>query len=417
VAGDSSSARARPINISVTAALNVHSAVAAPARLAAVDSYRLKGHAGDPDLDGVVSHLALVLRVPIAVINLVGPDLQCYPAEYGVGAPTSHVPDGLSFCAHVVAERAPLAVADARNHPVFSDNPLVIAGRVASFLGVPLIDEDGFVLGTLSVFDSRPREFTAEDRAALETLVRLVRAVLSLRRQVALHAWDAELLAAQSRVLEEVATGRPLAGTLDLLAATVRSLTPSADAARLPALREAVDRLTAVATHAYDRRRAMERMANQDALTGLANRAHFTQAGSAALAGGGAILFIDLDRFKEVNDRGGHALGDQLLIRIARRLRERIEGVAPDAIVGRLGGDEFAVVLPGLDREAATSLCEQLVHELQEQVAAGRRTVRVSSSIGLAMADPGSTFDDVLRAADDAMYTAKDNGRGGPHLL
>jgi diguanylate cyclase (GGDEF)-like protein len=158
-------------------------------------------------------------------------------------------------------------------------------------------------------------------------------------------------------------------------------------------------------------------MAHQDALTGLASRAHFTQAGSAALAAGGALLFIDLDRFKEVNDRGGHALGDQLLIRIARWLRERIEGVAPDAIVGRLGGDEFAVVLPGLDREAATSLCEQLVHELQEQVAAGRRTVRVSSSIGLAMADPGSTFDDVLRAADDAMYTAKDNGRGGPHLL
>jgi diguanylate cyclase (GGDEF)-like protein len=391
--------------------------VAAPARLAAVDSYRLTGHAEDPDLDGVVAHLAHVLRVPAAVINLVGSDLQCYPAECGVGAPASHVPDRVSFCAHVVAERAPLTVPDARNHPVFCENPLVIAGRVAAYLGVPLIDEDGFVLGTLSVFDSRPREFTAQDREVLETLVGLVRAVLSLRRRMARHVWDAQLLAAQGRVLEEVATGRPLAGTLELLAAAVRDLTPTADAPRLQTLHDAVDRLTAVATHADDRRRAMERMAHQDSLTGLANRAHVTRAGPAALAAGGAILFIDLDRFKEVNDRGGHALGDQLLIRIARRLREQVEDVAPDAIIGRLGGDEFAAVLPGLDRDAATRLGRHLVHVLVDEVVVGRRTLRVSSSIGLAMAGPGSRFDDVLRAADDAMYAAKEDGRGALHLL
>ncbi|MCW2537619.1 MAG: Diguanylate cyclase with sensor [Modestobacter sp.] len=414
---NSSNARTRPITTNVSAALSPHSAVADPARLAAVDSYRLTGHAGDPDLDSLVSHLAQVLRVPTAVINLVGPDHQCYPAECGAGIPSSQVPDKLSFCAQVVAERAPLMVSDARSHPVFSGNPLVLAGRVASYLGVPLIDEDGFVLGTLSVFDSRPREFTAEDRGVLEALVGLVRVVLSLRRRTALHAWDAQLLAAQGRVLEEVATGRPLVDTLDLLAATVRDLTPTADAPRLQALRTAVDRLTAVAIHADERRRAMERMAHQDSLTGLANRAYFTEAGSAALAAGGAVLFIDLDRFKEVNDRGGHALGDQLLIRIARRLREQIAEVTPDAVVGRLGGDEFAAVLPGLDREAAAGLGGRLVHALVDEVVAGRRTVRVSSSIGLAMARPGSTFDDVLRAADDAMYAAKDSGRGGLHLL
>jgi diguanylate cyclase (GGDEF)-like protein len=78
-------------------------------------------------------------------------------------------------------------------------------------------------------------------------------------------------------------------------------------------------------------------------------------AGSDALGAGGAILFIDLDRFKEVDDRGGHALGDQLLLRIATRLREHVERVTPDAIVGRLGGDEFAVVLPRMDPGAATS--------------------------------------------------------------
>jgi GGDEF domain-containing protein len=89
---------------------------------------------------------------------------------------------------------------------------------------------------------------------------------------------------------------------------------------------------------------------------------------------GGAVLFIDLDRFTEVNDRGGHALGDQLLIRIARRLREQIAEVTPDAVVGRLGGDEFAAVLPGLDREAAAGPGGRLVHALVDEVVAGRRT-------------------------------------------
>jgi diguanylate cyclase (GGDEF)-like protein len=131
----------------------------------------------------------------------------------------------------------------------------------------------------------------------------------------------------------------------------MRDPTPAADTSRLQALRTAVDRLTTVATHADERRRAMELMANQTR-RGLANRAHSTRAGSAALTAGGAVLFIDPDRFKEVNDRGGHALGDQLLIRFARRLREQVDAVTPDAIVGRLGGDEFAAVLPGPERTA-----------------------------------------------------------------
>src|SRR5215212_10114972 len=98
------------------------SAVADPARLAAISSYRLGGHAGDADLDAVVAYMARAVRAPIAIINLVGPDEQCFPAERGVGAPYSHVPDELSFCAYVVALRAPLMVPDAAEHPVFRSN-------------------------------------------------------------------------------------------------------------------------------------------------------------------------------------------------------------------------------------------------------------------------------------------------------
>jgi GAF domain-containing protein len=143
------------------------SAVADPARLSALASYRLGGHAGNADLDAVVAYVARALDAPIAVINLVGPDLQCFPAEIGVGVPFSEVPDELSFCAYVVATGEPLEVSDARAHPAFAENPAVAAGAIRSYLGVPLIDEDGFVLGSLGVFDDDVRSFLGNELDSL----------------------------------------------------------------------------------------------------------------------------------------------------------------------------------------------------------------------------------------------------------
>jgi diguanylate cyclase (GGDEF)-like protein len=290
----------------------------------------------------------------------------------------------------------------------------VAAGAIRSYLGVPLIDEDGFVLGSLGVFDDDVRSFSGDDLDVLQIQVRLVRSVLSLRRQVAAHRWDARLLVSQGRVLEAVATGAPLDEVLDLLSTAVRALAPDADAEQEGVLAEIVDRLTTVATDADGWRRALTRVARQDPLTGLANRTHLLDAGRAALTGGGAVLFIDVDHFKEVNDRGGHAVGDQVLVRLAERLRTHLEEV-PGAVVGRLGGDEFAAVLPGVDRGTATTLGQRLVLALVDDVAVGRRHVRVSASIGLAMAEPGTPFEEALQEADQAMYGAKADGRGRLH--
>ena len=390
-------------------------AVADPDRLAAMASYRLGGHVGDADLDAVVAYMARALHAPIAVINLVGPDLQCFPAEIGVGVPFSTVPDELSFCAYVVAMREPLEVADALAHPVFAENPAVAAGAIRAYLGVPLIDEDGFVLGSLGVFDDDVRSFSGDDLDVLQIQVRLVRSVLSLRRQVTAHRWDARLLVSQGLVLEAVATGAPLDEVLDLLSTAVRDLAPDADAEQERVLAEIVDRLTTVATDADGWRRALTRVARQDPLTGLANRAHLLDAGRAALNRGGAVLFIDVDHFKEVNDRGGHAVGDQVLVRLAERLRTHLEEV-PGAVFGRLGGDEFAAVLPGVDRGTATTLGQRLVLALVDEVAVGRRHVQVSASIGLVMAEPGTPFEEALQEADQAMYGAKEGGRGRLHV-
>jgi len=152
-----------------------------PQRLRAVAAAELLGHLGDPDLDAVVATLRLACGVPMAVINIVSENLQTYPAEVGVGAPCTQVPDGLSFCAEVVDSGLALAVADAAGHPVYSRNPMVLDGVIGAYAGVPLVD-NGVVLGSVSIFDGSAREFSAEVLDILGFQARLASSVLALRR-------------------------------------------------------------------------------------------------------------------------------------------------------------------------------------------------------------------------------------------
>lgn len=157
-----------------------------PARLATVQELGLSGHAGDPHLDGIVRTLAVACEVPIAVVNLVTPGRQTYPAEVGVGEPCTTVADEQSFCAQVVLEGRPLHVPDAIEHPRYAGNPLVAAGQVRAYAGHPLRHQ-GYVVGALSIFDHRPRTFEGGELEVLAHQARLVEAVLSLRLGA---AWD-----------------------------------------------------------------------------------------------------------------------------------------------------------------------------------------------------------------------------------
>jgi diguanylate cyclase (GGDEF)-like protein len=152
-----------------------------PKRLAAVARAEMHGHLGDPELNAVVATLRIGCSVPIAVINMVTHDTQTYPAEVGVGAPCTTVPDTLSFCAEVVNTQSSLAIADARTHPVYSANPMVVDGVVGAYAGVPLID-DGYVLGSVSIFDDHARRFTDHELELLGHQARLASSVLRLRR-------------------------------------------------------------------------------------------------------------------------------------------------------------------------------------------------------------------------------------------
>ena len=151
--------------------------------------------------------------------------------------------------------------------------------------------------------------------------------------------------------------------------------------------------------------------ATHDPLTGLANRALFrTNLGGAIAAGSpGAVLFIDLDDFKTVNDSFGHATGDALLIAVAERLKPC---VAPADTIARLGGDEFAILLRAVDDIAeTTAVASRILEVLEAPAVVGQRNVNIRASIGIATIDPTTDPETLMRNADTAMYIAKANGK------
>jgi diguanylate cyclase (GGDEF)-like protein len=168
-----------------------------------------------------------------------------------------------------------------------------------------------------------------------------------------------------------------------------------------------------------ERRRAelqIAHLAHHDVLTGLPNRIAFnahleSMLGEAARAGGGfAVLCIDLDRFKEVNDVFGHATGDELLREVAARLQT----AARDAFLARLGGDEFTVILAGADHQArAGKLADALQAALADEIEVGSHTVRSGITIGIALyPTDGNDAHTLLGNADAALYRGKGEGRG-----
>ena len=161
--------------------------------------------------------------------------------------------------------------------------------------------------------------------------------------------------------------------------------------------------------------RILTRQANHDSLTGLANRAAFHARLEAALVkperrgGTQAVLFVDLDDFKDVNDTLGHAAGDELLCVVAARLSD---AVRPGDLVARLGGDEFALLLDGVpDASVALTVAERAVAALASPVEIAGTSAHVGASVGLAMRHDGSDPDSLMREADVAMYTAKGRGK------
>lgn len=161
-------------------------------------------------------------------------------------------------------------------------------------------------------------------------------------------------------------------------------------------------------------------LAEFDLMTGLANRSQFQSTlsdlceGNGVPGSGGALLLVDLDGFKSVNDTFGHAAGDECLKEIARRL---IHVGGETEVVARIGGDEFAVLLgPQINPVATLALAHAIVDALSDPVAYGDQQVAIGASVGIALVD-GCNASDLFKKADFALYAAKSAGKNTFHLF
>ncbi|MBV8882564.1 MAG: sensor domain-containing diguanylate cyclase, partial [Chroococcidiopsidaceae cyanobacterium CP_BM_RX_35] len=244
----------------------------------------------------------------------------------------------------------------------FVNNPFVIGdAHIRFYAGVPLIIPDGFALGTLCVLDHVPRELSYEQQEALRLLALQVLTQLELRRNLAVL---------EQNILERQQSEAQLRH------------------------------------HVY-----------HDGLTGLPNRALLMERLRCALNRSKqhqsfvfAVLFIDLDCFKVINDSLGHMAGDQLLISISQRLTTCLRS---GDLAARLGGDEFAILLENItDVSDAISIVHRMQAAFASPIHLGEQEVFTSCSVGIALST--SDYDqpeDLLRDADTAMYRSKTLGK------
>ncbi|MFL6862300.1 MAG: putative bifunctional diguanylate cyclase/phosphodiesterase [Allosphingosinicella sp.] len=193
---------------------------------------------------------------------------------------------------------------------------------------------------------------------------------------------------------------------------------PSVVRQQMPALAAAVDGLFEQVRSTLD---DVHAMAMYDPVTAIPNRIHFRREAERVLAAvqpesEAALLFIDLDGFKEVNDRLGHAQGDQVLVMVANRLRIVLQaetGGRPwQPLLARLAGDEFTMLLPAVGREEAERIAGRAVEALSEPFGSGGSASWLGASIGIALApEHGVELPALMKAADVAMYHAKATGR------
>ncbi|SJZ57561.1 sensor domain-containing diguanylate cyclase [Consotaella salsifontis] len=166
-------------------------------------------------------------------------------------------------------------------------------------------------------------------------------------------------------------------------------------------------------TEVRRRTRHLQKMTLTDALTGIANRRHLFDQLASEIGGQRqepsdvSLLYIDIDRFKDINDRLGHPIGDEVLIAVARALQRQI---GKGGFVGRVGGEEFVVILPGASPQMAKDLAES-VRTAVSRLCIASVGHPVTVSIGIASRWPEEPAEDLVRRADEALLRAKQNGR------
>ena len=385
------------------------------------------------------------------------------------------IPIGTGFAGTVAAQRAPLVVDDAETIELAS--PALHKFGIRCLAGAPLLAADQLV-GVLTVGSIAHHHFTSEDVALLARAAdRIAAAVHEVQMNAALRASQARAQAVLDTAGEAIITinedgtinavnlaGLALFGYSEeqLIGQDVEVLMPEpyrgdhhrqlaryratgetriigvgreAEALRRDGTVFPIDlhvtevrtdgrrMFTGIVRDITERRRAEEALRHQalhDPLTGLANRALFHDHLQSALIRHAqhsrnlAVLFLDLDRFKLVNDDLGHATGDQLLVQAGQRLQE---AVRPADTIARLGGDEFAILLDGVDdSREVDAVAQRILGHFSIPFRLGTE-ITVTTSIGIALTDGSDSAHELLRQADAALYRAKGRGRNRYELF
>lgn len=301
-----------------------------------------------------------VLDVPIALFNLIDEDRQYYKSAQGLNATTASF-EG-AFCTHAVAKDEMLLVPDAKQDSRFHNSPFVTGEvGVGFYAGCPVRTPNGEPIGTLCAIDTKPRDMTAEQMAALRDLAAMVETELKVK----------SLSQAQVKLMEEISTANRLA---------------------------MIDPLT--------------RLWNRNGINDLLEREY----SEAARQGKNVTLVMaDIDHFKRINDTFGHPAGDEVLRQVGKRLLEALRG---EDAVGRIGGEEFLIILT----DCAPAKIRKTVERIRQDVCRKAVTIdgtahEVTMSFGAATYRPSMTDASAvaiatqIKRADDALYRAKKNGR------
>lgn len=305
-------------------------------------------------LDTLVKLTQDLAHVESVLISLIDQDRQWFKARIGLDA--NETPRNLSFCGYAILGEGTLLVPDATQDPRFADNPLVLGPpHIRFYAGRPLRAGNGQAIGTLCMIDPRPRTLTEAEQANFHDLATLAEGYLQLRSLIqSNHDLRLEMDREQRKAL--------------------------------------IDPLT--------------QLWNRGALVTFQERECRLARESQVQLG---VLYADLDCFKSINDKHGHAAGDQVLCECARRLRAALR---PDDLLVRQGGEEFVALLRVKDGEELQRVAErvrQLIRNQPVQLSSG--PLPVSLSVGCTLLAGEEPVDRALERADAALYSAKQAGR------
>ena len=446
-------------------------------RQRSLDSLAVLDSGAEASFDGLVQAAAAICGTPIALISLVDHDRQWFKANVGLEG-VSETPRAISFCTHAIEQHDLFVVEDAQLDPRFATNPLVTGDpHIRFYAGAPLHLADGAAVGTLCVIARQPLRLNPHQREVLRQLGRTAvhllegrrarRAEAELRQEaeritsgmpIGLYAVDADGCCTFTNarwqeifgLSQQESHGNGWADTLhpEDRAAVFAEWMQAVAEEREFQMGFRVLRRDGTVIHVHSQAKALLdpsgaitgflgfaqdvttevalqsellHQASHDALTQLLNRRAFDACLGQCLQQpiqpghpGHALLYIDLDQFKIINDAAGHAAGDRLLVQVARLLESFL---SPVASLARLGGDEFGLLLPDCSVAEAEATAGGIIRALEEfRFQVGEQRFRIGLSIGVVpLLGHGFDPDAVMQAADTSCFTAKESGRNRWH--